>query len=57
MIDADTLREQVEQILNRREFLVQLLEKPNLGTLRLDVTQALEELDELQAEFRLTFPE
>jgi hypothetical protein len=33
------------------------LEKPNLGTLRIDVNQALEEIDELIEEFKRTFPD
>jgi hypothetical protein len=52
-----TIQEKISKIANQREFLVNLLEKPNLGTLRIDVNQALEELDELMEEFRLTFPE
>lgn len=50
------LTEKIKAIASKREFLVQILAQPNLGTLRLDVTQALEELDELLDEFRLTFP-
>ena len=51
------LKEQVKDVINQREFLVNLLDRPNLGTLRLDVSQALEELDELIEEYELTFPE
>jgi hypothetical protein len=51
------LKEQVKDVINQREFLVSLLDRPNLGTLRLDVSQALEELDELIEEYELTFPE
>lgn len=47
----------IQEIANRRESLLKLLEKPDLGTLRLDVNQALEELDELLEEFKSTFPE
>jgi hypothetical protein len=56
MMDSASLKEKINAIASRREFLAQLLDKPNLGTLRLDVTQALEELDELLDEFQLTFP-
>ena len=56
-MDSANLKERIKAIASKREFLAQLLEKPNLGTLRLDVTQALEELDELLDEFKLTFPE
>lgn len=56
-MDKATLQEKVSLVASKREFLVQLLEKPNLGTLRLDITQALEELDELLDEYKVTFPE
>jgi hypothetical protein len=35
---------------------VKLLERPDLGMLSIDVTQAIEEMDELIAEFKQTFP-
>jgi hypothetical protein len=53
----EILKEQVKAVTDQREFLVNLLDRPNLGTLRLDVSQALEELDELIEEYELTFPE
>lgn len=56
MMDSASLNQKINAIASKREFLIQLLDKPNLGTLRLDVTQALEELDELLDEFQLTFP-
>lgn len=56
-MDRETLQEQINKVKNKREFLVQLLDRPNLGTLRLDVTQAIEELDELVEECDLTFPQ
>jgi len=49
--------ERFTKIASQREYLVKLLEKPSLGTLRLDVNQAIEELDELIEEFAQTFPE
>ena len=52
----ETIQEQVKLIEGKRGFLVELLEKPDLGILRVDVKQALEELDELIEEFELTFP-
>ncbi|HEY9670455.1 MAG TPA: hypothetical protein V6D11_03355 [Waterburya sp.] len=57
IIDPQTLRERIALIESRRESLVELLEKPDLGTLRIDVNQALEELDDLIDEFKRTFPE
>jgi hypothetical protein len=57
MMDEQTLRERIALIESRRESLVQLLEQPDLGTLRIDVNQALEELDDLIDEFKRTFPD
>ena len=57
MLDPQTLRERIALIEGRRESLVKLLEQPDLGTLRIDVNQALEELDDLIEEFKRTFPD
>lgn len=54
-MDKQQIQEKINQIASQRQFLVELLEKPNLGTLRLDVNQALEELDELIEEFEIVF--
>ena len=56
-MEKATIQERIDLIASKREFLVKLLEKPDLGTLRIDVNQALEELDELIDEFKLAFPE
>lgn len=56
-MDSQTLRERVALIEAKRDSLLRLLEQPNLGTLRIDVNQALEEMDELIDEFKRTFPE
>ncbi|MBL1176732.1 MAG: hypothetical protein FWK01_16670 [Pantanalinema sp. GBBB05] len=56
-MDPVTIREQIAQIETKRESLVRLLEKPDLGTLRIDVNQAIEEIDDLLDEFKQTFPE
>jgi hypothetical protein len=40
----------------KRESLIRLLEQPDLGTLRIDVNQAIEEMDDLLEEFDRTFP-
>jgi hypothetical protein len=56
-MDAQTIRERVAKIESKRESLVRLLERPNLGILKIDVTQAIEEIDDLIAEFKRTFPE
>lgn len=54
-MDQATIQEKINRIASQRKFLVELLEQPNLGTLRLDVNQALEELDELIEELEQTF--
>ena len=56
-MDKSTIKARITKIQEKRELLVELLETPNLGTLRIDVDQALEELDELIEEFQETFPE
>lgn len=55
-MDSQIIRQRVALIEQKRESLIKLLEKPNLGTLRIDVNQALEEIDELIEEFKRTFP-
>jgi len=54
-MDIAKIRAGVAQLESRREVLIRLLEQPDLGTLRLDVNQALEELDDLIAEFKEAF--
>jgi len=54
--NLDQLKEQVAAIASKREALVRLLEQPDLGTLRIDVNQALEEIDDLLDEFDRVFP-
>ncbi|HCF26573.1 MAG TPA: hypothetical protein DEV81_05045 [Cyanobacteria bacterium UBA11049] len=56
-MDAQTLRERIALIEGKRDSLLRLLEQPNLGTLRIDVNQALEEMDDLMDEFKRTFPD
>ena len=56
-MDKADIKARIAQMAAKRDSLVELLEKPNLGTLRIDVDQALEELDELLEEFNETFPE
>lgn len=57
IMDLTQIRERIEIIQSKRQALVKLLEQPNLGTLRIDVNQALEEMDDLLDEFDRTFPE
>jgi hypothetical protein len=54
---VEAIRERMALIESKREVLVRLLEQSSLGTLRIDVNQALEELDDLLEEFKRTFPE
>ena len=54
--DSQLLRDRFKLIQSKRESLVRLLEQPNLGTLRIDVSQALDEVDDLIEEFDRTFP-
>ena len=56
-MDKIDLKAKIVQLNSKRDSLVELLERPSLGTLRIDVDQALEELDELIEEFNETFPE
>lgn len=56
-MNPELLRDRIQQIESKRTLLIQLLELPELGTLRIDVNQALEEIDDLLIEFRQTFPE
>lgn len=56
-MDTTTIKAKIANIASKRELLLQLMERPNLGTLRIDVDQALEELDELIEEFHETFPQ
>ncbi|CDN09885.1 hypothetical protein RintRC_0833 [Richelia intracellularis] len=54
-MQMETIKERIETIASKREYLLNLLEQPNLGSLRIDVNQALEEMDELLDEFQRTF--
>ncbi len=54
-MDEQALHDRVSQVREQRSFLLNLLEQPDLGTLRLDVNQALEELDELIEEYERVF--
>lgn len=56
-MDSNTIQERMALIISKRDVLVRLLEKPDLGTLRIDVNQALEEIDDLIDEFNRSFPQ
>ena len=57
MVDVAVMHEKIRVVESKRDALVRLLEQPDIGTLRIDVNQALEELDDLIDEFKQTFPE
>ncbi|NJL60536.1 MAG: hypothetical protein HC903_00250 [Methylacidiphilales bacterium] len=56
-MDLQDIKQRVSAVQGKRDYLLRLLEQPNLGTLRIDVNQALEEMDELIDEYRRTFGE
>jgi hypothetical protein len=56
MMDAQSLQERIAQVEVKRALLLKFKTDPNLGTLSLDVDQALIEMDDLMTEFRQTFP-
>ncbi|MEM9772114.1 MAG: hypothetical protein AAF889_11065 [Cyanobacteria bacterium P01_D01_bin.73] len=56
-METQALKDKINTVLEQRDWLVNLLETPDLGSLRLDVNQALEELDDLQDEYDATFPD
>jgi hypothetical protein len=49
-MDLNLIRARAERLRQQRTLLVQLLACQDLGGLRLDITQALEELDDLLQE-------
>ena len=57
MSTPEALKEKFVAIASKRELLVQLSLKNNLGSLSIDVVQALEELDDLLIEIRKVFPD
>ncbi|MCL6432920.1 MAG: hypothetical protein K6T90_01690 [Leptolyngbyaceae cyanobacterium HOT.MB2.61] len=56
-MEPEIIRERVSEIKGKREALIRLLEQPDLGMLRIDVNQAIEEMDDLLEEFKQTFPD
>ncbi|MDB9525606.1 hypothetical protein PN498_06375 [Oscillatoria sp. CS-180] len=56
-MDVQAIRDRVNLIRSKREVLLKLLEQPDLGMLRIDVNQALEEMDDLLAECEGIFPD
>jgi hypothetical protein len=52
-----SIKDKIVAIASKRSSLVKLSLRSDLGNLRIDVTQALEEIDDLLQEFRNTFPD
>lgn len=55
MVDISQIRDRIIILESKRAALLSLLELPELGDLRIDVNQAIEELDDLLADFKRTF--
>jgi hypothetical protein len=55
-MEFSALQTRIELIRDKRQSLLRLLEQPGIGTLRIDVNQALEEIDDLLEEFDRAFP-
>lgn len=53
----ENIKNQVRSIVLRRQALVQLSQRDNLGNLKIDALQALVEMDDLIQEFNRTFPD
>lgn len=55
-MEFSALQTRIDLIRSKRQSLLKLLEQPGIGTLRIDVNQALEEIDDLLEEFDRAFP-
>lgn len=55
-MEFSALQTRIELIRSKRQSLLKLLEQPGIGTLRIDINQALEEMDDLLEEFDRAFP-
>jgi len=55
-VDVQVLKNQVREMMSKRDYLLSMLDREDLGSLRIDINQALEELDDLIAEFEAAFP-
>ncbi|MDX1977051.1 MAG: hypothetical protein SFT94_05200 [Pseudanabaenaceae cyanobacterium bins.68] len=56
-MNPEVIKAKIQAIALKRNALVQISQQENLGNLRIDVIQALEEMDDLLAEFQRTFPD
>ena len=55
-MEFEALQTRINLIRTKRESLLRLLEQPGIGTLSIDINQALEEIDDLLEEFDKAFP-
>jgi hypothetical protein len=55
-MDAQSLKERITQVENKRALLLKFQTDPTLSTLSIDIEQALIEMDDLMREFQQTFP-
>ena len=55
-MEFSALHTRIELIRSKRQSLLKLLEQPGIGTLRIDINKALEEMDDLLEEFERAFP-
>jgi len=51
------IRDKIKVIATKRQLLVRLSQRPDLVEFNLDITQALDEIDDLISEFRQFFPD
>ena len=56
-MEFSALQTRIELIRSKRQSLLKLLEQPGIGSLRIDINQALEEIDDLLEEFDRAFPD
>jgi hypothetical protein len=54
---SETIKAKILAIAHKRSVLIQLSAQDNLGNLTIDVLQALEEINDLIADFQKTFPD
>ena len=55
-MNTQSFQERIAQVESKRALLLKFKTDPTLGSLSLDVDQALIEMDDLMMEFHRTFP-
>ncbi len=53
----ETIKTKISSIAAKRSVLIRLSTQENLGNLNIDITQALEEINDLITDFQKTFPD